>query len=45
MAKKTKGFGINTFEKRTKPSLGRHKKKMNKHEKRTYKPYVGQGRP
>ena len=44
MAKKAKGFGVNTYEKRSKPKIGRHKKKMNKHEKRVYKPYNGQGR-
>ena len=44
MAKKAKGFGVNTYEKRSKPKIGRHKKKMNKSEKRDYKPYIGQGR-
>ena len=44
MAKKTKGFGVNTFEKKSKPKIGRHKKKMNKSEKRDYKPCIGQGR-
>ena len=44
MAKKA-NFGVNTYVKKTKPKIGRHKKKMNKHEKRNYKPYVGQGRP
>ena len=44
MAKKTKGFGVNTYEKRSKPKIGRHKKKMNKSEKRNYKPYNGLGR-
>jgi hypothetical protein len=28
----------------TKPKIGRHKKKMDKHEKRSYKKYRGQGR-
>ena len=37
-------WGVNTYHKRTKPKLGRHKKNLNKHEKRSYKPYVGQGR-
>lgn len=44
MAKKAKGFGVNTYEKRSKPKIGRHKKKMNKSEKRNYKSYNGQGR-
>ena len=44
MAKKAKGFGVNTYEKRSKPKIGRHKKKMNKSQKRNYKPYNGQGR-
>ena len=44
MAKKAKGFGVNTYEKKSKPKIGRHKKKMNKSEKRNYKPYNGQGR-
>ena len=44
MAKKTKGFGVNTYEKKSKPKIGRHKKKMNKSEKRSFKKYNGQGR-
>jgi hypothetical protein len=44
MAKKSKGFGVNTYEKRSKPKIGRHKKNMNKAEKRNYKSYKGQGR-
>ena len=44
MAKKSKGFGVNTYEKRSKPKIGRHKKNMNKEEKRNYKSYKGQGR-
>ena len=43
MAKKSK-FGVNTYIERSKPKIGRHKKRMNKHEKRNYKLYVGQGR-
>lgn len=43
MAKKSK-FGVNNFVKRTPKKIGRHKKRMNKSEKRNYKPYVGQGR-
>ena len=44
MAKKHK-FGVNTYVKRTRPKIGRHKKRMNKSEKRNHKPSVGQGRP
>ena len=43
MAKAPK-WGVNTYHKRTKPKLGRHKKKLNKHEKRGFKVYRGQGR-
>ena len=43
MAKKGT-WGINTYRERTKPKIGRHKKNMNKSQKRTYKPNVGQGR-
>jgi hypothetical protein len=43
MAKLPK-WGANTYHKRTKRKIGRHKKNMNKSEKRTYKPNVGQGR-
>jgi len=42
MAKKSK-FGVNTYIKRTPPKIGRHKKRMNKSEKRNYKKYRGQG--
>ena len=42
MAKKSK-FGINTYVKRSKPKIERHKKRMNKAEKRNYKKYRGQG--
>ena len=44
MAKKSK-FGISTAP-RNKPRKRpkRHKKNLNKHEKRSYKAYVGQGR-
>ncbi len=44
MAKKYK-FGVNTYVHRTARKLGRHKKRMNKAEKRNHKPSVGQGRP
>jgi len=37
-------WGINTYHKRTRSRIGRHKKSMNKSEKRNYKPNVGQGR-
>ena len=37
-------WGVNTYFKRTKPIVGRHKKKMSKSEKKSYKKYRGQGR-
>jgi len=37
-------FGINTYVKKTKPKIGRHKKNMSKSEKRNYKKYHRQGR-
>lgn len=43
MAKKSK-FGISTYEPKTKPKIGRHKKRLNKGEKKNYKKYRGQGR-
>ena len=43
MAAKAK-FGVNTYRKRTRRSIGRHKKKMSKSEKRSWKVYRGQGR-
>ena len=43
MTKKFK-LGVNTFIKKTRPSVGRHKKKMSKSERRSWKPYRGQGR-
>jgi len=43
MAKKGT-FGVNTYRERTRKKIGRHKKNMNKSEKSSYKPYVGQGR-
>ena len=43
MAKKPK-LGVNTYVKRTKPKIGRHKKRMNRDEKRSYKKYRGQGK-
>jgi len=43
MAKVPK-YGVNTYHNRSKPRIGRHKKSMNKSEKRSYKRYVGQGR-
>jgi|TARA_B100000214_G_scaffold3139_1_gene2408 hypothetical protein len=44
MAKKKPLFGVNTYVKKTKPKIGRHKKNMNKQEKKNYKKYRGQGR-
>ena len=43
MAKKSR-FGVNTYIERSKPKISRHKKRMNKSEKRSYKKYRGQGR-
>jgi hypothetical protein len=43
MAKAPK-WGVNTYHKQTKRKIGRHKKNMNKSEKRSFKPNVGQGR-
>ena len=45
MAKRAK-FGVITKPLRDKPKKrpGRHKKNLNKHEKRSFKPYIGQGR-
>ena len=43
MAKKST-FGVNTYRERTKRKIGRHTKRMSKSEKRSYKPYRGQGR-
>jgi len=37
-------WGVNNYHKRTKRKIGRHKKNMNKTEKRNFKRYVGQGR-
>ena len=45
MSKKLPKWGENTYVKQTKKKLGRHKKTMNKSEKRMYKKkYRGQGR-
>ena len=43
MAKKTT-FGVNNYRERSRKKLGRHKKRMNKNEKRSFKSYIGQGR-
>jgi hypothetical protein len=43
MAKKGT-FGVNTYRERTKRKIGRHKKRMNKSEKRSYKKYNRGGR-
>ena len=37
-------WGVNTYVKVSKPKIGRHKKNLNKDEKRSYKKYVHQGR-
>ncbi len=44
MAKKKSTFGVNTYRERSRKKIGRHKKNMNKHEKRGFKYYRGQGR-
>ena len=44
MGRKAPKWGVNTYRKQTKRKIGRHKKNMNKSEKRSFKPYVGQGR-
>jgi hypothetical protein len=43
MAKKGT-FGVNTYRERTKRKIGRHKKRLNKSEKRSYKKYNRGGR-
>ena len=43
MAKAPK-WGINTYVKTSKKKIGKHKKSMNKQEKKSYKRYKGQGR-
>jgi len=43
MAKKGM-FGVNSYLARSRKKIGRHKKNMNKSEKRSYKPNMGQGR-
>ena len=43
MAKKGT-FGVNTYRDRSRKKMGRHKKNMNKSEKRSFKGYVGQGK-
>ena len=43
MAKAPK-WGVNTYIKTSKKKIGRHKKNMNKMEKKNYKKYRGQGR-
>jgi len=37
-------WGVNNYVKRSKPKIGRHKKRLNKSEKLSYKKYRGQGR-
>ena len=43
MAKAPK-WGTNSYRARTRKKIGRHKKNMNKSQKRSYKPNIGQGR-
>ena len=43
MAKKST-FGVNNYRERSRKKIGRHKKRMNKDEKRSYKKYNRQGR-
>ena len=43
MAKAPK-CGVNTYVKTSKKKIGRHKKNMNKQEKKSHKRYKGQGR-
>jgi|TARA_Y100001951_G_scaffold21259_1_gene16217 hypothetical protein len=43
MAKAPK-WGVNTYKKTSKKKIGRHKKNLNKSEKRNYKRNRGQGR-
>ena len=37
-------YGINSYRERSRKKIGRHKKNMNKSQKRSFKSYVGQGR-
>jgi|TARA_R100001244_G_scaffold18300_2_gene19233 hypothetical protein len=37
-------WGEDTYTKKSKPQIGRHKKRMNKDEKRSHKKNRGQGR-
>ena len=37
-------YGVNTYRERTRKKIGRHKKRLNKQEKRNFKSYIGQGR-
>ena len=37
-------YGVNNYIERSKPQIGRHKKLMNKHEKRSFKQNRGQGK-
>ena len=37
-------YGVNNYRDRSRKKIGRHKKNMNKSQKRNYKPYTGQGR-
>ena len=44
MGSKAPKWGVNTYHKQSKRKIGRDKKNMNKSEKRSFKPYKGQGR-
>ncbi len=37
-------YGVNSYRERSRKKIGRHKKNMNKSQKRSFKSYVGQGR-
>ena len=41
---KKETFGVSNYHERSRKKIGRHKKNMNKSEKRSFKYYVGQGR-
>jgi len=43
MAKKGT-YGVNTYRERSRKKIGRHKKRMNKNERRGYKKSRGQGK-
>ena len=37
-------WGVNTYRERSNPKIGRHKKRLSKDEKRSYKKYNRQGK-